>query len=316
MGKRHHKGTAIGAAVWIFGSLLFAQSPIQYEISFYDQQVYLPGDSVQLRISLRNDSSQVFSFRLADERMFNLDFEVVNLRNVAQPASEKFTIARSSNQRVYFREISLNPGEEFSFVETLNDYRVLDEGVYVVRSHFYPDLVGPQTMKSFASNRLTLAIRPGYREQDRVILAAEQRTMEVLQAQAIPPDEVVSNLIEARMHNNREKFFLHLDVTALYRLDPRRDSQYRRLSEADQLTVLSSFESELWTPTIQDSISRVPLNYEILRTSYDSSSGTVEALQRYQMDSYVELKRFTYRLSRRDGVWFIVAYTVTNLGTE
>lgn len=314
MDKRRIKTTTLAAASLLLCSTLFAQ--VQFTINFYDQQVYLPGDPVQIRISLRNETAQTYSFRLADQRVFNLDFEVLDLRNIALAASEEFTIARTSNQRVFFREVSLNPGEEFSFVETLNQYRDLKEGVYVVRSRFYPELLGPENSTSLVSNRLTLAIRPGYRQEDRVLLAAESRVQEVLRAEAIPPDEVVSRMLEARMHNNRERFFLHLDSTSLYRSDNRRDSQFRRLSEREQLVLLEAFKEELWQPSIQDSISRISLNYEILRTSYDSSRGTVETLQRYQMDSYIELKRFTYQLERRDGIWFIVGYSVMNLGTE
>ncbi len=304
-----------------FTTILFAphaqpQTGVHYSISFYNQQIYFPGDPIQIRMSIKNDSPSVYTFRIADNRIFNVEFEVVDLRNVAQVHSEHFTTTRNSVQRVYFREISLNPGEEFSFIETLNHYKILDEGVFVIRSHFYPELVGSASMPRFTSNRLTLSIRPGYRLHERVVLATEERVQTILQAQPIPPDEVVAKLIEARMQSNRQRFFLHLDVTSLYRMDPRRDSQFRRISEQDQFAVLQEFQDVLWDPSIQDSISRIPMSYQILRTSYDATTAQVEAIQRYQMNSFVEVKRFSYRLNRRDGVWYVVSYTVTNMGTE
>ena len=302
----------------LVSSGIFAQSNhgIHFSIQFFEQQMYFPGDPVQLRITLKNNSSEMFRFRLADNRMFNLDFEVVDLRNVSQPASDDFTTQRLANQRIFFREVSLNPGEEFSFIETLNHFRNLPEGVFVVRGFFYPDLVGPQTMDRFVSNRLTLSVRPGFRQHEQAVLAVQESVGQILQRSPIPPDEVIAQLLQARMQSNRSRFFLHLDVRSLFRMDPRRDAQFRRLSEQDQMVALREFEELLWAPSIQDSISRVPIRFDIIRTTYDATNATVEAIQRYQMNSFVEIKRFTYRLTRMDGVWYVVSYTVTNMGTE
>lgn len=297
---------------------LLAQTPsaIDFSISFYDQQVYFPGDPVQIRISVVNNSAGPYSFRLADNRIFNLEFELVDLSNVAQPASEQFTTLRMSNQRIYFRDISLNPGEEFSFIEDLSNFRTISEGIYVVRANFFPELVGPANGPKLTSNRLTLAVRPGFRVAERRIIAAEEAVTSHLRATPIPPDEVISQLIQSRMHGQKEAFFLHLDITSLYRMDPRNDNIFRRLSEREQFTVLNDFRESLWNPSIQDNISRIPLRYEILRTSYDASTATVDTIQKYQMDSYIEVKRYTYKLNKRDGIWFLTSYTVTNLGTE
>ncbi|NCN04174.1 MAG: hypothetical protein GW949_00935 [Spirochaetales bacterium] len=299
-------------------SLLSAQTPpeISFSIQFYEQQMYFPGDDVQIRLSIKNESPEPFTFRLADNRLFNLEFDVVDLRNISQPPSQNFTMARTSVERVFYREVSLNPGEEFSFIEKLGLYRQISEGVYVVRAHFFPDLVGPQTMGRYTSNRLTLAIRPGFQEQQRVVLAAEQNIQQILQANPIPPDQVITTILQARMQSQRERFFLYLDVRSLYRMDPRRDSQFRRLSEQEQFKALQEFEEILWAPTIQNSISQIPLRYDILRTTYDQSNARVSVIQRYQMDSFVEVKLFEYNLSRVNGIWYVTSYIVNNQGTE
>ena len=48
---------------------------------------------------------------------------------------------RTTNQTVYFREIALEQGEEYSFVENVKDYLQIDESsVYYLELVFYPEL--------------------------------------------------------------------------------------------------------------------------------------------------------------------------------
>jgi hypothetical protein len=42
----------------------------------------------------------------------------------------------------------------------------------------------------------------------------------------------------------------------------------------------------------------------------------VVVLEKFRTGTYVERKRYTYYLHRRDDVWTISDYTVQNLGTE
>lgn len=152
-----------------------SEQNIQFSINFHNQEIYFPDSQVDIRVSLYNTSSEVYRFRLADNRMFNLDFEVVDLRNIPQPVSAKFTTARTSNQRIFFREVSLNPGEEFSFISTLNEFREFSSGVFVVQASFYPELVGSvNRANKISSNRLTLSVRDGFLEEKYPELMVEQ----------------------------------------------------------------------------------------------------------------------------------------------
>jgi hypothetical protein len=39
-------------------------------------------------------------------------------------------------------------------------------------------------------------------------------------------------------------------------------------------------------------------------------------MQKFDYDGFKMLKEYTYELERRDDIWFIVAYSVRNKGTE
>ena len=66
-------------------------------------------------------------FKLADDRMFSVDFNVVTVKNMALTQSETLIKKRTTHQAVYFRDIALDTGEEYSFVENLKDYIDLTE---------------------------------------------------------------------------------------------------------------------------------------------------------------------------------------------
>ncbi|WP_156104519.1 hypothetical protein [Spirochaeta lutea] len=315
----HLKKAILLVLLWsgvMLGAYPQEANQVRFSISFFNQEIYYPDSAIQVKVSILNNSPGVYRFRLADDRKFNLDFTIVDLKNTPLPTSPEFTTARTSNQRIYFREVSLNPGEEFSFTSTLNDYRMVKPGIYVVQGLFYPELVGNAGSRTLSSNRLTLSVRPEYTQEERTVFRVEEEQRQLLQEAALPPDEVVAYMLDARMHSRKAQFFLYVDLEQLYRMDPRRDSQFRRLSEAEQHQILQQYEETLWEPENDDSIRRIPLSYEIRRTSYDATTAQVDVIQRYQMDSYIEIKRYIYTLQRRDGIWYITGYTVSNLGTE
>lgn len=57
------------------------------------------------------------------------------------PSTQGLIRKRTTNQTVYFREISLEPGEEYSFRENLKEYlEIKDPSIYYVELRFYPEL--------------------------------------------------------------------------------------------------------------------------------------------------------------------------------
>ena len=122
------------AFLFIFGQITFAQNKIDksafddmsLSIKYFDKTMYYPGNAdtnpVYVHISIRNNSSKTLRFKLADDRMFSCDFKVFTVKNTQLESTKSIISKRTTNQTVYFREISLETGEEYSFVENLKDY--------------------------------------------------------------------------------------------------------------------------------------------------------------------------------------------------
>ena len=159
---------AIIAIFSIFAHSVSAQNNIppdaDVSIKFYDRTMYYPGEvesnPVYIHVTVANNGSDTLRFKLADDRMFSIDFSVFNVRNSRLSDTEALTRKRTTNRTVYFREISLEPGESYSFVENLKHYVQIDNpSVYYVEMNFYPELYRNKT-NYVSSNRLSLEIRP------------------------------------------------------------------------------------------------------------------------------------------------------------
>src|SRR5690348_14767162 len=107
------------------------EAQVQFSIQFYDQQLYYQGDEVRIKATLTNRSSQIYRFRLADNRMFSMDFTLQDLSNMAVKPSEQYTTVLSENKPIFVRDVTILPGEDFSFVETLNNYKNIGSGVFM-----------------------------------------------------------------------------------------------------------------------------------------------------------------------------------------
>ena len=136
----------------------------EVSIKFYDRTVYYPGDSennpVYVYITVSNKGSSTLRFKIADDKMFSVDFIAFNVKKTQLPSTQGLIRKRTTNQTVYFREISLEPGEEYSFRENLKDYlEIKDPSIYYVELRFYPELYRNKNV-SLTSNRLSLEVRP------------------------------------------------------------------------------------------------------------------------------------------------------------
>ena len=145
---------------------------IAFSIRYQDKQIYVPGSEVLVKFTILNNRSTTYRFRIAENRMFNVEFDVRTLSNVPVEPAAHFTTERTSNQQLYYRDVALEPGEEFSFTEDLSDYvHLRNSGIFVVSARFYPDLVGGGDTgdeAAFTSNSLSMTIRPDLTTDERV----------------------------------------------------------------------------------------------------------------------------------------------------
>jgi len=292
----------------------------QIEAKFYNRTLYYPGNAddnpVNVHVTIRNTSPDTLRFKLADDRMFSMDFKAVNVKNIELEKTEKLRRKRETDQTVYFREIALEPGEEYSFVENLKDYLDIKEAsIYYVTVTFYPELYRKKNT-TLVSKRLTLEVRPSPLASASRYVPVESGSGVMLQAEEISPDKVVEQTIIARQQSTWDKFFLYMDLEAILKNNPTRSRRYNASSADERSEMLQQFKADLQKSRIDTDIVAIPYTFEIQNTTYSQTQGTVQVLEKFREANYVQLKEYTYYVRQRDGIWQIYKYTVNNLGTE
>jgi hypothetical protein len=291
---------------------------VSFSIRFHEKRIYYLNDTqhpVLLDVAVANDSPDTFRFRVAENRYFNLDFEVSTPSSQLLDHAQEFIKSKNSNQPVIVREMSLEPGERYSITVSLNEYVAFrSAGLYAVQGLFYPEL-STSSASPLRSNPLSLSLRPAVvfpEEKARI----EAETGALLAREPLPPDEVVAYTLRARQKSQWEKFFLYLDLESLYQANPARRESYRRLSDENRRAALEGFRRQLMEKVVDNDIALIPDNFEVQRTSYTPFEATVQVLEKFKERDFTELKRFTYSLTRRDRIWLITGFEVVNLGTE
>jgi hypothetical protein len=291
---------------------------IAFSIRYFDKKVYYADSrEIGIKVTLTNDSPNPYRFKLADEKPFSVDFEVFTLSNRQLNHTDGFIKKRSGNQPVFFREITLEPGEEYSFVENLIDYAaVTDSGSYVVKASFYPELVSKNETLRLQSNPLSLNVRPALGNDENWKAQLDQDTMEILSRQALPPDQVVEYTISARQKSQWNKYFLYLDLESLLTRMPDQKQRYLKESEDGRRRMIDEYRQALMQDSADQDINTIPSDFQVTETFYTAENGTVKVIETFAFKNFILRKLYTYYLNKRDGIWFIADYLVKNLGTE
>ncbi len=326
------KSVRIFVSILIFlSSFLVIQAQEQMPsvtIRFYDKTVYYPGNRqenpVLIRVTISNNTSDTMRFKLADNRIFSMDFNVVNSKNIRLEHTEEFIRKRSTNQPVFFREISLEPGEEYSFIENIKDYiEIPQSGIYYMDGYFYPELNRQTVMSSdnpyikpVKSNRLTLEVRPSVGAASLSIVPTDPVTFDNLSRKQISPDQVITDTIIARQKNSWDEFFLYMDLEEMILRDSSLAKKFISESEDGRIRMIENYKISMRNKSAALDIIMVPNKFQIEKTAYTPTEGSVSVIQWFDYSTYSEKKRYTYYLHQKDGIWLIYDYTVDNLGTE
>jgi hypothetical protein len=299
-------------------------SGVDFNIRFFDRRIYYAeNDPINIQVTITNNSPSTYRFKLADERVFSLDFDVRTVTNRPLEPADALVRKRTQYQRIFFREIAVEAGEAFSFVENLRDYvKISQPGSFVVQARVYPELLRfgsdasaaiPMTLES---KRLSLSIWPPLAATaEGIPLEMDVATGAVLVRQRLAPDQVVDYMIDARQKSQWEKFYLYLDLEEMLAQDGARQRRWLSESEEGRKRMVDQYRQELKNSST-DGISVIPTDYTIEMTQYTSSGGTVTVLEKFKNTNFTELKRYTYYLRFKDNIWTIAGYSVTNLGTE
>ena len=306
----------------LFSQSIIAQEneDVQVSIKLYNKTLYYPGESldnpIYVHITVANKSDETLRFKLADDRMFSIDFAAFNAKNKKLPYTEEIIKKRTTDRIVYFREIALETGEEYSFVENLKDYiQITEPAIYYFELDFFPELYKSKNNK-IESNRLRIDVKPSPSATGVIKVPVSNETISVLKPETISPDKVVEQTIVARQKNLWDQFFLYMDIEKMLTRDQARKRKYTTLSDIERNRMIQDYKLDLMQSRIDNAIVAIPESFYIEKTVYTQTEGSVSVIQWFKYDTFKEKKRYTYSVQKRDEVWHIYDYTVENLGTE
>jgi hypothetical protein len=303
------------AAAFVFVSI-GAQADVKLSIRFFDKRIYFPESEIPVMITISNESEGTYRFKLADDRVYSLAFEARTPSNRVLDLSDAYKIAMGKSEPVFYRELAIKPGEEYSFREDLGRYvRIAEPGSFSIKASFFPELASSHAVSPLSSNTLLLSVRPspGLPPASEAISAV---TGETLKAQALPPDEVVRRTIVALQKSLWNEYFLYLDLSSLLCRDQDAKRRYDSESDEGRRQMVERFRADLRTSATASDLILQPYYYELLETRYTEAKGFVSVLEKFKNGQLRMVREYTYELARRDEVWYIVDYTVFNRGTE
>jgi len=325
--KHFRKLFVIISSFFIIGQVqIFAQNNTanfenaSVSIRYSNKTIYYPGNPndfpINIHITIKNNGSDTLRFKLADDRKFSVDFNAYTSKNSLLPQTQEVIEKRTTNQTVYFREISLEGGEEYSFTENLKDYIQIDEpSVYYLEMIFYPELYKSKYIE-MKSNRLTLEITPSPSSAASKYIPVKADSVDILLPADISPDKVVEQTIIARQKSLWDQYFLYMDIESLLQRNPSLKKRYIAVSADERERMVANFKSDLMQSRIENDIIAIPEKFQVEKTSYSPSEGTVVVLEWFKYPNFSEKKRYTYKVRQHEGIWLIYDYTVVNLGTE
>ena len=301
----------------LFAAEADAAGSVEFNIRFFDRRIYyVETDPVYVQITINNKSPETYRFKLADERAFSIDFDIRTMTNRPLEKADSLIRKRTQNQQIYFREIIIESGESFSFVEDLRDYvRFRQPGSFRVKALVYPELYrSPSVLES---NYLALNMRPALIPgPDGIPLEMDIATGAVLVKQPLPPDEVVSYMLRARQESQWERFFLYLDLEAMLSRDAAQKRKWLAENEDGRRRMVKEYRENLQKSVVDGDISVIPTRFDIEQTVYNNNEGTVTVLAKFRGTDFTELRRYKYFLERKDNIWIIVNYSMDGMGTE
>jgi hypothetical protein len=318
---------------WILAGLIAvlctitaAAADIDLSIRFYDKKVYhisgASGEPIYVQVTITNRSPFPYRFKLADERVFSIDFDVRNLTNQSLELADYLRRKRSESRNVYFKEVAIEPGESFSFVEDVRNYALLQEtGSFVVQARIFPELFREASLYSSSvleSNRLNLNLRPpALPGPDGIPVQVDVESGAHLAREKLPPDEVVAYMLNARIKSQWEKFLLYLDLEAMITKDAARRRIWLNESEEGRSRMVNKYIEDLKRADVDADLAlRPPSRFEIEKTTYYGAEGEVVVLEWFTIGRITEKWRYTYYFRKQDDIWTIQNYNPVKLGTE
>ncbi len=169
---------------------------------------------------------------------------------------------------------------------------------------------------SLKSNRLTLDVRPSPSSSSSNYIPVREESAEILKQEMLAPDKIVEQTILARQKSLWDEYFLYIDVESLLKRNKSLKNKYITVSAEERERMIQAYKADLMQNRIDNDIIAVPEKYQIVKTTYSPTEGTVVVYEWFKYPTFSEKKSYTYKLRQREGIWIIYDYVVQNLGTE
>jgi hypothetical protein len=292
---------------------------IQVTVAFYNRQIYYVNSPVWVEVQIANHGFTPFLFHDADIKLFTYDFQVRTRENRAIEHSRRYQVDFHQHQPVLYKEVTLKHNEVYAVRIDISRWFDLNRaGEYVIRGVFYPMLNTGSVAdeRILSSNHLDLRLNPPYSEEVR--RREQQDELARLQAEDLPPYQVVETMLKALQEKAFETFFLYVRFDRFVQQFDNSWERYQASRDVDKPAVIQEFKeylrgrNQLEPKPFSEFI---PADFQVLRTVIDHQERDAEVtvLETFRYWSLVEQKRYTYHLHRYGNLWMLVSYSVQNL---
>lgn len=302
---------------------IYATPQPEVKIRLFNQRVYSDSSNIDIQVELTNTDILPITFKLADSRVHNIQLDVRSLTNDKISECDNCIKEFISSQPVYYSQIRLKPGEQFSFIIKLDDFvEIKESGKYFIKVWFFKEFRS-NSVTPIGSNSIDVEIIPPEPTTETFVTSLPKKSL-TLKAQPLYPDEVVKWTIESRIKCNQEKehqakqkywdeYFLYLDLEELYLKSGDNRREYITLSEDARIKKVEEYKSWLKDGIKDKDLLLVPSSYQILKTSFTDNNAVVVVYQEFNNGSFIDRKQYSYFLRRDDSIWNIYDYAIINM---
>lgn len=285
------------------------------KIELVTPKIFRQNEDVFIDVKLFNRSESPVSTLISDDKKYCFDFQIYSMQNQPLEHKEEYIVSFHKVKAIFKTKINIDPYEGYTYRARLNDYFNLDiTGQYYIKGIYYPELKTSNSKSaSISSNRLALNVRPQDIDDKYVVERKFVEEEKRLNAEKKSPDEVIKYMLEARMKNEWEKYFLYLDLDKLILGNNKFKDSYLKKDVERQKEIISRYKEYLKKDTIED-ISFLPHGFEIIKTEYSQGKGKVDAIVDFKYIDYIERKYYTFFLNKKGDVWYVYDYEVMNYG--
>jgi hypothetical protein len=291
---------------------LYALDPadVKVELQFY-QQTYHLNDPIPVTIQVENISAGPVSFQVSPLIFETFFFNIRTPRSEAVPLLDTFEAQMKNNASSSgdFRDIVLQPQESFSRVIDITQWFDFKEsGYYFIQGLFRanPD----KKADSLSSIDYKILVKPPLLVEKKLSEDEKERNTRIEEVKKLPPYDVISDLLDAKMKKDWERFLVHIDAERLISAFQDYNNDYQNARSGKyRLEILEDFKRYL-TRHWQDRIEQ----YTIGASQIQDEKATVVCDVDFATKTLQYGLRYTFSLYMNHlGQWLVYDYSVLKI---